>query len=119
MIFASEDIGNANPNALNLAVSTMNAANKIGYPEARIILAQCVVYLASSPKSNSSYKAINKTLEYIKNNRIEKANKILAKLFADLDEKSYVVAYVLAVSHEAKGELEKAQKLYKKDSYKR
>ena len=68
VIFASEDIGNANPNALNLAVSTMNAANKIGYPEARIILAQCVVYLASSPKSNSSYKAINKTLEYIKHN---------------------------------------------------
>lgn len=66
VIFASEDIGNANPNALNLAVSTMTASNKIGYPESRIILSQCVVYLASSPKSNASYKAINETLSYIK-----------------------------------------------------
>ncbi|MEA3290323.1 MAG: replication-associated recombination protein A [Campylobacterota bacterium] len=69
VIFASEDIGNANPNALNLAVSTMTAANKIGYPEARIILGQCVVYLASCPKSNSSYNAINQTLQYIKHNQ--------------------------------------------------
>ncbi|MCT7483832.1 replication-associated recombination protein A [Aliarcobacter cryaerophilus] len=70
VIFASEDIGNANPNALNLAVSTMNACNKIGYPESRIILAQCAIYLASSPKSNSAYKAINKALEEIKNGKI-------------------------------------------------
>ncbi len=68
VIFASEDIGNANPNALNLAVSTMNACNKIGYPEARIILAQCVVFLSSCPKSNSSYNAINTALDYVKNN---------------------------------------------------
>jgi putative ATPase len=65
MILASEDIGNANPNALNLANSTMQSVAKIGYPEARIILAQCVVYLASSPKSNSSYKAINKAIKII------------------------------------------------------
>ncbi|WP_148624760.1 replication-associated recombination protein A [Aliarcobacter cryaerophilus] len=70
VIFASEDIGNANPNALNLASSTMQACNKIGYPESRIILAQCAIYLASSPKSNSSYKAINKALEQIKNGKI-------------------------------------------------
>ncbi|PRM99836.1 replication-associated recombination protein A [Aliarcobacter cryaerophilus] len=70
VIFASEDIGNANPNALNLAVSTMNACNKIGYPESRIILTQCAIYLASSPKSNSAYKAINKALEQIKNGKI-------------------------------------------------
>lgn len=70
VIFASEDIGNANPNALNLAVSTMIACNKIGYPEARIMLSQCLVYLASSPKSNSSYKAINKALESIKAGKI-------------------------------------------------
>ena len=70
VIFASEDIGNANPNALNLASSTMQACNKIGYPESRIILAQCAIYLASSPKSNSSYKAINKALEEIKNGKI-------------------------------------------------
>ena len=66
VISASEDIGNANPNALNLAVSTMTAVNKIGYPESRIILAQCAIYLASCPKSNASYKAVNKALADIK-----------------------------------------------------
>ncbi len=70
VIFASEDIGNANPNALNLAVNTMIACNKIGYPESRIILSQCIIYLASSPKSNSAYKAINKALEEIKSGNI-------------------------------------------------
>lgn len=65
MILASEDIGNANPNALNLATSTMQAVSKIGYPESRIILSQCVIYLACSPKSNTAYKAINKALESI------------------------------------------------------
>lgn len=68
VIFASEDIGNADSNALNLAVSTLSAVKNIGYPEARIILAQCVVYLASSIKSNSSYKAINKALDFVRNN---------------------------------------------------
>ncbi|EOI4381723.1 AAA family ATPase, partial [Campylobacter jejuni] len=53
IIFASEDISNADPNALNLAVSTLTAVKNIGYPEARIILSQCAVYLASAPKSNS------------------------------------------------------------------
>ncbi|MCG3669739.1 replication-associated recombination protein A [Aliarcobacter butzleri] len=70
VIFASEDIGNANPNALNLAVNTMMACNKIGYPESRIMLSQCAIYLASSPKSNNAYKAINKALEQIKNGKI-------------------------------------------------
>lgn len=68
VIFASEDIGNANPNALNIATNTMLAVSKIGYPEARIILSQCIVYLANSPKSNSSYKAINLALDYIAKN---------------------------------------------------
>ncbi len=58
LIFASEDIGNANPNALLLANATFDAVNKIGYPESRIILSQCAVYLASSIKSNASYEAI-------------------------------------------------------------
>ncbi|BCD67199.1 replication-associated recombination protein A [Nitratiruptor sp. YY09-18] len=62
VIFASEDIGNANPQALLLATATIEAVKNIGYPEARIILAQCAVYLASSPKSNSSYLAINKAI---------------------------------------------------------
>lgn len=58
VIFASEDVGNANPNALLLANATFEAVNKIGYPESRIILSQCATYLASSVKSNASYEAI-------------------------------------------------------------
>ncbi|MFA7090287.1 MAG: recombinase RarA, partial [Arcobacteraceae bacterium] len=70
VIFASEDIGNANPNALNLAVSTMLATSKIGYPESRILLGQCVIYLASCPKSNASYQAINQVLDDIQKGKI-------------------------------------------------
>jgi putative ATPase len=70
-ILASEDIGNANPNALNLAASTLTIVRQIGYPEARIPLAQLVVYLASSPKSNRSYLAINAALEAIDKGRID------------------------------------------------
>ena len=58
LIFASEDVGNANPNALLLANATFDAVTKIGYPESRIILSQCATYLASSAKSNASYMAI-------------------------------------------------------------
>jgi putative ATPase len=60
VISASEDVGNANPTALVMANSCFEAVHKIGPPEARIILSQCAVYLASSPKSNASYMAINK-----------------------------------------------------------
>lgn len=59
VILASEDIGNANPTALVIATNAFQAVNMIGYPESRIILSQCVTYLASSPKSNASYMAIN------------------------------------------------------------
>lgn len=59
VILASEDIGNANPTALVMATNAFQAVNLIGYPESRIILSQCVTYLASSPKSNASYMAIN------------------------------------------------------------
>ena len=69
-ILASEDIGNANPNALNLASSTLNIVKHIGYPEARISLSQLLIYLASSPKSNSAYLAINKAQEAVKNGEI-------------------------------------------------
>lgn len=62
LIFASEDIGNANPNALLLANATFDAVNKIGYPESRIILSQCATYLASSAKSNAAYAAIGAAL---------------------------------------------------------
>ena len=58
IICASEDIGNANPTALVLATSTFQAVERIGMPESRILLSQCVVYLASSQKSNASYIAI-------------------------------------------------------------
>lgn len=66
LIFASEDIGNANANALLLANATFDAVNKIGYPESRIILSQCAVYLASSVKSNASYEAIGNALQAVK-----------------------------------------------------
>lgn len=62
VILASEDIGNANPTALILANNTFQAVSVVGYPESRIILSQCVTYLASSPKSNASYMAINNAL---------------------------------------------------------
>jgi len=66
LIFASEDIGNANPNALLLANNTFQAVNVIGNPESRIILSQCAVYLASSAKSNASYMAINEAMEAVR-----------------------------------------------------
>ncbi len=66
LILASEDIGNANPNALLLANNCFQAVNVIGWPESRIILAQCVTYLASSAKSNASYMAINKAQALVK-----------------------------------------------------
>ncbi len=66
LIFASEDIGNANPNALLLANTCFDAVNKIGYPECRIILSQTAVYLATSIKSNSTYMAINNALSAVK-----------------------------------------------------
>jgi len=66
VILASEDIGNANPNALLLATTTFQAVEMIGYPECRIILSQCATYLASSPKSNASYMAINKAQSLVR-----------------------------------------------------
>ena len=66
LILASEDIGNANPTAMILANNTFQAVTTICYPEARIILSQCAIYLASSPKSNASYKAINKAQQVVK-----------------------------------------------------
>jgi len=70
IILASEDIGNASPNALVLAEAAFSAIHKIGMPEARIILAQCVTYLASQPKSNASYLGIESALEEVRKNPI-------------------------------------------------
>lgn len=65
VILAAEDIGNANPNALILANATFDAVSSIGYPESRIILSQCAVYLATSPKSNASYMAIEEAMALV------------------------------------------------------
>lgn len=72
IILASEDIGNASPNALVLAEAASSAIHKIGMPEARIILAQCVTYLASSPKSNASYMGIESALNEVRKNPLAK-----------------------------------------------
>jgi len=66
LILASEDIGNANPTALVIANNAFQAVSVIGYPESRIILSQCVTYLATSPKSNASYEAIGKAQQLVK-----------------------------------------------------
>ncbi len=66
LILSAEDVGLANPNALLLAQSTFDAVHKIGMPESRIILSECTIYLASSPKSNSAYSAIDEALEEVK-----------------------------------------------------
>ena len=66
LILAAEDIGNANPTALVIANNCFQAVNVIGYPESRIILSQCATYLASSPKSNATYMAINKAQQLVK-----------------------------------------------------
>lgn len=65
LILASEDIGNANPTALVIANSTFQAVSTIGYPESRIILSQCTIYLATSSKSNASYQAIEKAQQLV------------------------------------------------------
>ena len=69
LILASEDIGNANPTALVIANNTFQAVQAIGWPEGRIILSQCAIYLACSPKSNASYVAINQAMAKVRENR--------------------------------------------------
>lgn len=66
LILAAEDVGLANPNALLLAQSTFDAVHQIGHPESRIILSECTIYLATSPKSNSAYEAIDNALAMVK-----------------------------------------------------
>ncbi|MCF6173478.1 MAG: recombinase RarA, partial [Campylobacteraceae bacterium] len=80
VILSSEDVGNANPNALNLANSCLQSVSKIGFPEARIILSQTLIYLACSPKSNSAYTAINKAQSYVEKSRALKVPKHLRRL---------------------------------------
>jgi putative ATPase len=98
-ILASEDIGNANPHALNLASSTLNIVKMIGYPEARISLSQLVIYLASSPKSNAAYMAINSALKAIQDGEIhpipanikhDKVNYLYPHNYGGWVEQSYI-----------------------------
>lgn len=70
VVLASEDVGNANPQALTLTTSTLTSVSKIGFPEARIILAQAVIYLCASPKSNAAYEAINRAIESVQNGNL-------------------------------------------------
>lgn len=69
MILAAEDIGNADPNALTVAVSAAQAVERLGMPEARIVLAQAVTYMASAPKSNSAIKAIDKAMDLVEHTK--------------------------------------------------
>ena len=69
IVLASEDIGNADPYGITLAVSTFTAVDYVGMPEARIILAQCATYLASAPKSNAAYNAISEALDDVKSSQ--------------------------------------------------
>lgn len=88
IISASEDIGLADPNALNIAVSTFHAVNFIGMPEARIPLAEATIYLASTLKSNSAYLAINKAMDFVRNNKTLEVPENLKNIHVgDVDEK--------------------------------
>ena len=69
MICASEDVGNADPNALQVAVAAAQAVERIGMPEARIILSQAALYIATAPKSNSCIMAIDKAMDVVKNSK--------------------------------------------------
>lgn len=69
VVHSAEDVGMANPHALQMAIAAKQATEFIGMPEARIPLAEAVIYICESPKSNSAYKAINKAMEVVKNNR--------------------------------------------------
>ncbi len=71
VILASEDVGNANPQALTLCTSAMTSVKMIGYPESRIILAQAVIYLCASPKSNSAYMAINAAQQAVRSGELQ------------------------------------------------
>ena len=101
LILASEDIGNANPTALVLANNTFQAVAVIGYPEARIILSQCVIYLATSPKSNASYMAIGKAQQIVQDTGSLQVplplRNAASKLMKDLD---YGKGYEYAHDHD-------------------
>ncbi len=93
MIFASEDVGNADPRGLTLAVAAMQAAEVVGMPEARIILAQATTYLATAPKSNASYLAINHAQEDIRHGRTLQVPEHLKNLHVKAVDKEVAAEY--------------------------
>ena len=103
VILASEDIGNADPRGLTLAVSAMEAAEFVGMPEARIILAQATTYLATAPKSNAAYLAVEKALEDVKTGRVlevpERLKNIKLRIAGSGEKKDDQYAY----PHDYKG----------------
>ena len=90
LILSAEDVGLANPNALLLAQSTFDAVHKIGYPEARIILSECVIYLATSPKSNSAYSAIDDAIALGKTNGRFTGSTAHSQCTNQIDERNWV-----------------------------
>jgi putative ATPase len=107
VIFAAEDIGNADPQALILAESAMQAALNVGLPEARIILAQAVTYLACAPKSNASYLAIDKALEDVSKNKIlEVPNHLKSTGYKGADKLKRGQGYIYPHNKPEKGALQ-------------
>ena len=94
IILASEDIGNAEPYALQLATSALEAVNKIGMPESRIILAQITIYLSTTPKSNASYSAIEHALKEVKENGAGSVPLHLRNRVSNIDPNSINYKYV-------------------------
>jgi putative ATPase len=93
VVFASEDVGNADPQALTLAVSGLQAVQNIGMPEARINLAQVTTYLASTVKSNASYLGINEALEFVKEQKTIEVPTILRNHHPDGKKYKYPHSY--------------------------
>lgn len=100
LILASEDIGNANPNALLLANNTFQAVSVVGWPESRILLSQATIYLASSPKSNASYMAINQAQQIVKETgNLEVPLHLRNAPTALMEELGYGAEYLYAHDH--------------------
>lgn len=99
VILASEDIGLANPNALLLADTALRSVQSIGMPEARIILAQVTVYLATSAKSNSTYKAINDALAFVKNDALSVPLHLRNGTTELMKAQGYGLAYIYPHDH--------------------
>ena len=100
LILASEDIGNANPNALLLANNTFQAVSAVGWPESRILLSQATIYLASSPKSNASYMAINQAQQVVKDTgNLEVPLHLRNAPTALMEELGYGAEYLYAHDH--------------------